>query len=291
VFDFRYHALSLVAVFIALTVGLVLGVAIGDQGLVSSAEKDLRASLRRNVVAARADAVNALKALTERRRIEEDDFFPVMVGDRLSAERIGVVAFGDVPDSLVQNTKAALDGTGARFASVSVVGEPLDLAAIAAASGKTRYAKLVKKPVLAGRLGRKVGEQLAVGGKFLGQIQGSIFRRSTSSGALGGLEGVVLVHRSPTLDGRDGRVAVLFEDGVVDGLRNHGVRVVGAEGSEQQPSAIPWFKEHRLASVDNIDQLEGRVALVLTLAGEQGTFGVKSTADALLPSVVDRPSR
>jgi 2-phosphosulfolactate phosphatase len=152
VFDFRYHALSLVAVFIALTVGLVLGVAIGDQGLVSSAEKDLRASLRRNVVTARADAASARKELADRRQIEQDDFFPVMVGDRLSAERIGVVAFGDMPDSLVQNTKAALDGTGARFASVSVVGERLDLAAIAAASGKTRYAKLVKNPALAGRL-------------------------------------------------------------------------------------------------------------------------------------------
>jgi Copper transport outer membrane protein, MctB len=291
VFDFRYHALSLVAVFIALTVGLVLGVAIGDRGLVSNAERDLRASLRRNVVSARADAADARKALAERRQIEANDFFPIMVGDRLSAERIGLVALGDVPNALVQDTKTALDGTGARFASVSVIGEPLDLAAIASASGKTRYAKLVAKPVLAGRLGRKVGEQLAVGGKFLGQIQGSLFQRSTSSGSLGGLEGVVLVHRTPTLEGRDGRVATLFEDGLVEGLRSHGVRIVGVEGSEQQPSAIPWFKDHRLASVDNLDLLEGRVALVLALAGEQGTFGVKSTADALLPSVVDRPPR
>lgn len=290
-FDFRYHALSLVAVFIALTVGLVLGVAIGDQGLVSSAEKDLRASLRRNVVHAREDATAARKELADRRRIEQEQFFPIMVGNRLSAERIGLVAFGDVPDSIVQNAKSALDGTGARFVSVSVVGQPLDLAAIAAASGKTRYAKIVKKPVLAGRLGRKVGGQLAVGGAFLGQIQGSIFQRSTSSGSLAGLEGVILAHRPPTLEGRDARVATLFEDGVVEGLRSHGVRVVGVEGSEQQPSAIPWFMSHRLPSVDDVDLLEGQVALVLALAGEQGTFGVKSTADALLPPVVGRPQR
>lgn len=290
-FDYRYHALSLVAVFIALTVGLVLGVAIGDRGLVSSAEKDLRASLRRNVESAREDAASARKALADRRRIEAEEFFPVMVGGRLSAQRIGLVALGDVPDSLVQNAKGALDGTGARFVSVSVIGQPLDLEAIAAASGKTRYAKLAKKPVLAGRLGRKVGEQLAVGGKFLGQIQGALFHRSTSSGSLGGLEGVILVDRSPTLEGRDARVATLFENGLVEGLRAHGVRVVGIEGSEQQPSAVPWFKDHRLPSVDDVDLVEGRVALVLALAGEQGTFGVKSTADALLPSVVDRPQR
>ena len=34
-FDVRYHALSLAAIFIALVVGLLLGVAIGDKELVS----------------------------------------------------------------------------------------------------------------------------------------------------------------------------------------------------------------------------------------------------------------
>ena len=52
VFDFRYHALSLVAVLVALVVGLLLGVAIGDSGLVSSAERRIRADLRADVRAA-----------------------------------------------------------------------------------------------------------------------------------------------------------------------------------------------------------------------------------------------
>ena len=47
-FDFRYHALSLAAVFLALVVGLLLGVAIGDEELVSCAE-DIRDSLREDV--------------------------------------------------------------------------------------------------------------------------------------------------------------------------------------------------------------------------------------------------
>ena len=41
-FDVRYHALSLAAIFIALVVGLLLGVAIGDKELVSSARNDVR---------------------------------------------------------------------------------------------------------------------------------------------------------------------------------------------------------------------------------------------------------
>ncbi len=40
-FDFRYHAISLVAVFLALAIGILLGVTIGDS-LVSQADKGLR---------------------------------------------------------------------------------------------------------------------------------------------------------------------------------------------------------------------------------------------------------
>ena len=53
--DFRYHALSLVAVFLALAIGIVLGVTVGGS-LVSDAERSLRGNLR-------ADVENALAAL------------------------------------------------------------------------------------------------------------------------------------------------------------------------------------------------------------------------------------
>ena len=42
-FDFRYHALSLVAVFLALGIGILLGSTIGDN-LASQANKDLSSS-------------------------------------------------------------------------------------------------------------------------------------------------------------------------------------------------------------------------------------------------------
>ena len=49
--DFRYHALSLVAVFLALGIGILLGTTIGDQ-LVSEANRDLSTSLRGDVTEA-----------------------------------------------------------------------------------------------------------------------------------------------------------------------------------------------------------------------------------------------
>jgi len=70
-FDFRYHALSLVAVFLALMIGLLLGVAIGDRGLVSGAERNLRGSLRADVRRSRAQSADLRSQLIEQRRVQQ----------------------------------------------------------------------------------------------------------------------------------------------------------------------------------------------------------------------------
>jgi copper transport outer membrane protein MctB len=288
-FDFRYHALSLVAVLIALALGLLLGVAIGDKGLVSSAESDLRANLRKDVVKARGEADALRRELADRRRIEANDFYPIMVSERLASGEIGVVAFGNVSDRLVDLTSEALKGSGAEVASVTVIGEPLDLAALAAASRGTPFEALETDPGLARRLGRQVGVQLSEGRRMPRGMRTALLRRS--SGRVVPLTGAVLVRDVPQLDEPDATVAQSFEDGVVEGMTSRATQVVGAEASDAKNSEIPWFQDRRLPSVDNLDLLEGRVALVLALAGERGSFGVKPTADSLLPSVATPSGR
>jgi hypothetical protein len=289
VFDFRYHALSLVAVFVALAVGLLLGVAIGDKGLVSGAENDLRSSLRGDVVRARAEADDAQKALSDRESIEAKDFYPIMVGDRLAGTRIGLIAFGSVPNDYVDDVRDALDPTGGRLVSVSVIREPPDLKALGDAAKGTRFEKVDKKPALLGRLGRRLGQQFRDGGKLLAKTRPALLSRGRSSGTLDGLEGVVLVHtRSDPEDAGDAKRADAFESGMVKGLVGQGVRVVGVETTDQDPSSVSWMQKEGLTSVDDIDRVEGRTAMVYALTGEEGTFGVKSTADALLPTVVSR---
>lgn len=293
-FDFRYHALSLVAVFVALALGLLLGVAIGDRGLVSSAESDLRGSLRENVVEAREDAARARRALRERRRVEQQSLYPILVDDRLAGARIGLVGLGRVPDRMVDLTRRALADTGGRLVSVSVIDEPLDLEAIGRALKGQEIAELASDPEdldAIENLGEAVGEDFATGGKLLRRLRGSLLRRGSSSGSLNGLEGVVLVRSPPGEPGESDPPTSAFARGLVRGLDRPEVNVVGAETESAKPSSIPWFEQRRISSVDSIDRLEGRAALVFALAGERGAFGVKSTADALLPSVVGRTQR
>src|SRR6476620_9182857 len=96
--DFRYHALSLVAVFLALAIGIVLGVTIGDS-LVSDAERSLRGGLRSDVENARADEAKAKDELAGRDRML-DEIYPQLVGSRLNGERVALVSWGPLPNGV-----------------------------------------------------------------------------------------------------------------------------------------------------------------------------------------------
>src|ERR671916_955800 len=96
-FDVRYHALSLAGVFIALVVGLLLGVAIGDKELVSSARNDIRQSLRRDVVRASNERDEARSSLDEQRQYI-DAAYPILTGGQLRGRTIGLILLGENKD-------------------------------------------------------------------------------------------------------------------------------------------------------------------------------------------------
>src|SRR6476660_520378 len=96
--DFRYHALSLVAVFLALAIGIVLGVTIGAS-LVSDAERSLRGNLRNDVENARSEAAQARENVAARDRML-DELYPQLVATRLNGERVAVVSWGPLPSNV-----------------------------------------------------------------------------------------------------------------------------------------------------------------------------------------------
>lgn len=285
-FDFRYHALSLAAVFIALVVGLLLGVAIGDRELVSSARQDLRDSLRSDVRRANEERDDANAKVRELERAGQAAY-PILTGGQLRGRRIALVLLGD-DDDAPDLVRDALEPTGADLSVVAVVREEIDLGALAARATGTRYAALRGDPGLLDELGRRIGVQMVLGGQLVNRVRSTLLK--SVSGSFGGIDGVIVLRTGdkPRDEQAAKRLAQLH-DGVARGLVDSGIKVVGAQRRSSEPSQIGWFRDRELSTVDNIDELSGRAALVFVLAGAEGAFGRGDGAQALLPPVVGRP--
>ena len=284
-FDFRYHALSLAAVFIALVVGLLLGVAIGDKELVSSASNEVRDSLRSDVVRANDERRDALADL---RREQEyaDKSYPILTGGQLRGRRIGLVMLGE-SDGALETVDRALEPTGATLKVVAVVRGSVNTAELAKRAVGTRYAQLAEDDELIDDFGTRMGVQIVEGGKLIGQARTELLR--SLSGSFGGLDGVIVVRSNDKPKDKQAADRLdKLQEGIVRGLVGARVSVVGIERRDTDPSQVGWYRDHELSSVDNTDETAGRAALVFVLVGSDGSFGRKDSAQGLLPPLVGR---
>ncbi len=286
-FDYRYHALSLAAVLFALAVGVLIGVAIGDSNLVSSAQDGIVRNLRSEV----KDSQQNLEQVGAHLREQETlgtDLWPLAVHGLLSGRSIGLVFLGGSSDQIDSLVRDGVAEAGGSVKAVVAVREPLDTNGLAAQASGTRYAALTEDPTLVKQFGTRLGKQLVSGGQLLEHVHTKLL--SSYDGELGKLEGLVVVRNEPEgMDPEAAKAVSEFQSGLIAGVASEGVPAVGVELSTTEPSQVPWYKKENLASVDDLETIAGRAALALALAGDHGAYGVKSTADALLPSAVSSP--
>lgn len=270
--NFRYHAISLVAVFLALAIGVVLGVAIGDQGVVSGTSEDLEKSLRGDLGQARERNRDLSSELLARNSYEHQ-VYPALVRGMLRGDRIGVVAIGDMPGELQGEVEDAVDPAGGSVTSVNVIAAPLPFDEIRSDLGRSPLARqLARSQRRQQRLGRSLGRQLADGGRLPARLRHSVF--SNSKGAFDRLDAVVVVRDRDGLEGDEKEQEDNFEQGFTRGLDGSGVTVVGVERSGTDPSQIGFFKDNDLSSVSGIDTPAGQTALAYLLAGaKRGNYG------------------
>src|SRR5919108_533414 len=130
-FDLRYHVASLAAVFLALLIGILVGVGIGDRGYVDKAQRGLLeqriAKLQSDLDAARkhADSLEAQKRATQ---AFVTDTYPELMANRLRGKTMALVYLGPVDPHIQANLEQALLDAGARgWVRVRALKLPLDV--------------------------------------------------------------------------------------------------------------------------------------------------------------------
>jgi hypothetical protein len=281
-FSARYHAASLAAVFLALAVGILIGAGLGSD-VVSGTAEDLEDSLKSDLTEAR-DQIATLETDLAREREVSGLLYPVVVEDRLSGLEVAIVALGALPEEVTTNVEAALEPTGASVSSIAVVTEPPDAEGLTDALAGPREGKLPRGTAL-DRAAIEAGEAMVRGGREFDAARDVLLERF--SGLPGDVDAVVLVREPPDdLAARVQDDTERLEAGLIEGMRNAGATVVGVERSDDEDSSIEFFDGQGVSSVDSVDLRSGEVALVFALGGAEGSFGVKESADRLLPDLV-----
>jgi hypothetical protein len=288
VFDLRYHVTSLAAVFIALLIGILVGVALASHGLGQSERKGLEDDVRR--AQNRADALQAtVDSLQESSQADAtfvDSTYNALMTDRLKGERVAVLYIGSIDHPIQSDISTAIKDAGGRAAvRIYAVQVPIDPAAI--------DKRLVNRPALADyagvdqlrKLGRQLGREFVNGNDtpLWNALHNVIVQEATPRfGASQRPADAVVVVRSA--DPQTGDTAP-FVKGLYEGLGDAGVPAVGVEQSKSDFEARTVFQQAQLSTVDDIDLGAGKLALAIVLSqpASRADYGLNATD--LLPPV------
>jgi hypothetical protein len=300
--SFRYHVVSIVAVFLALALGVVVGTTVVNQGIIED--------LRSRTDAAAKNAENLRKELDDLRtqlgiaQAFESTVLQPLVVDQLTGTQVTLVTQQDVNPSEVEGVRRVLEESGAIVTGEVVVTNRMSLtdarwrsdlaSAIGTVDGATpeQLAKEAADAVAA----RLADGPDPVAPDVLDSMSsaGFIVIRGGASGTAGvggPSQAVVLLagnDRDSALD--PGLFLVPLAAALVDAAQ-------AVAAAETQDSVDPFVQllradglvDGRMVTVDNADQTPGRVALVyglrdlLAAPGNGGDYGVGPGASALLP--------
>ena len=281
----RYHAASLAAVFLAPAIGILIGVGFGDD-VISGTTEDLEESLQNDVERQR-ERTDELRELNRERAFSEAVYPALPVGGGLRGERVADRARRAAGRDRRRGRRSA-EPAGARLTQVAVVREPPDLTALADQLGDTRYSRLRRDSDDLLDFARAAGRGLVLLGEgVVRRVRAQLLTRF--SGRPHALDAVVLTRDAPEDRFRRCRDQRHVRGRPARWDRRAGRPAVGVERTDAERS-IELFASHDLSTVDNVDLVAGRVAPVSVL-GADGSFGVKDSADELLPDLISPAGR
>ncbi len=291
-FDLRYHVASLTAVFLALVIGILVGVGVSGRGFVTDAERDRFEERLAALDAQVQEGERAIEDLEVRQEAAQEfveSAYPVLATGRLEGKAVAVLVIGSSDTSATFDAvEDAIGDAGGTILRVRAVTVPLPEESVqdALLSGAA-FGGYVGEEELE-NLGRDLGRELVEGGEtplwdvltptLVGQRRGEL---DASADA-------VVVVRSAEPQQRE---TARFLSGLYGGVASAGEPAVGVEVTRVLQSAIPVYARNGLSTVDGVETPLGALALIALLAGaEPGNYGVRDTAeDGFLPTIEPLP--
>lgn len=255
--DLRYHVISLISVFLALAIGVLLGTAMADRGVISDQLQNEVTSIQ-NQLDRQQELIAERDARITNLQESVQGMSETMISEELQGVNIALVYGPWANEEVARSLQSALSDAGADLTSVDQLPAPIPNEVTGPDSIDTEllYADLATD--ILGVPGDANAPEVII---FLG----------------GG---------TPPQDAPEGSVETLVaaQRAMFEVWQDAGVRVVATEPSDTVRSEIPLFQDAGVTSVDNVDQAAGQAAVVqLANSLQDGSYGIKPTASDVFP--------
>lgn len=293
IIDFRYHVVTLVAVFIALGLGILIGANLGKTVNLQF-EKQID-HLETTYEKIRDDQ----KILQATLQVKENELeianqfqkaiIPTLISNRLVGKRVAIIRTNDTIDfKYAKNLVDMLRQAGAEVTSVTSLTKIMNLSD---PQFKTELVDAFDLPMkdekdLLPEINLRILQIIASGqGTFqLQYLQGKEIAQLWGDYNRGPVDELIFLGGGMTPESDHQKEIDLP---LLDAARKlNGVMAIGVEPSVALQSYMRIYQLKCQVTVDNIETAPGEVSLVyLLMSGKKGHYGIKDTARGLIPAM------
>ena len=293
-FDMRAYVASLIAVFMALAIGILLGTVIQENSpLVDQIDAQIK-SLQGDFASIREENRTLEDELEGARQIGES-ILPVLTSGKLLGKKVTLIKTGRVSNQVSATLLDALHEAGADVSELTVIkyGISSDI--------EEALQKYVVDNVVESATSDTTSSDDATGipvvidDDYLATVLASSLAGSGATPSIADLTKMGVINADTPIGtstdavilivdpSKDAGVADSFLVPLSQAFNSVGIVAVVAETGQTNESIMPSFSVLGISTVDNIDDATGSISAVYALSGIIGSFGKKDGAESLLP--------
>lgn len=284
--NIKFYVISIAAIFAALGIGIFVGFLLDAQNLIMDQRNDIITEIEKRFDYLSEENKGLKEALESANNEKEnyeyfiDSTYKEIIKDKLVGVNVAIIETNN--DYVYSSVGQLLEAAGANVVNLTTIMDTF----ISQDLLINLYQELqipINSNNIAGDAIRKLTESIIKG--EMNELVLKLDERGFINlvGPINEPADYIIVAGGSRDDSQD-RINVI-DSTIINVAKSNSVPVVGVERIDVNYSYMEAYKNLGITTIDNVDTTIGKVSLILAMEGRPGHYGIKKTAEDLVPSL------
>ena len=285
--NIKFYVISIAAIFAALGIGIFVGFLLDAQNLIMDQRHDIIIEIEKRFDYLSEENRQLKEALestnNEKKNYEHfiDSTYKEIIKDRLVGVNIAIIETSN--DYIYSSLGQLLEAAGANVVNLTTITDTILNEELLINLYKELQIPLNTNHSIAADAIIKLTESIIKG--EMNELVLKLDERGFINlvGPVNEPADYIIVAGGSTENSQD-RINII-DSTIINVAKSNSIPVVGVERVDVNYSYMDAYKKLGITTIDNVDTSLGKVSLILAMEGRSGHYGVKKTAEELIPSL------
>ena len=285
--NIKFYVISIAAIFVALGIGIFVGFLLDAQNLIMDQRHDIITEIEERfdyLSEENKELKEALESANDKNEDYEyfiDSTYKEIIKDKLAGVNVAIIETNN--DYVYSSVGQLLEAAGANVVNLTTIMDTFSNEELLTSLYQELQIPLNTSHSVAADTARKLTESIIKGDMY--ELELKLDERGFINlvGPVNEHVDYIIVAGGSIEDSQD-KINII-DSTIINVAKSNSIPIVGVERVDANYSYMEAYKKLGITTIDNVDTSIGKVSLILAMEGRPGHYGVKKTAEDLIPSL------